>query len=233
VGTAYYRFMPRIVVNDGKMPVYIYIRVSHYCSHNTLKSRMLCSLLCTRKACKLFRFLFVCQMYVYQMVVFVFYVYVYQTFVMWWYSRVNTQHSLIHNTRTQTIMGEDAKKLKELCPMKVFDIEDGLATVVDSRRCTSCRLCVETFGSLLVCVHELLTVWRLLVVCWFVCTSCRLCVETFGSLLVCVCTSCRLCAWRLLVVCVLWCTSCRLCVETFGSLCFVVHELSAVRGGFW
>ena len=44
---------------------------------------------------------------------------------------------------TSKIKGQDAKDLKKLCPMGVFDIEDigGEAFVKDKRKCTTCREC--------------------------------------------------------------------------------------------
>ncbi len=54
----------------------------------------------------------------------------------------------------EPITGEDAKELKNLCPMGVFDIEDigkkgTNAVVKNSRNCTTCRECVrhEKFAS--------------------------------------------------------------------------------------
>jgi DNA-directed RNA polymerase I and III subunit RPAC1 len=45
------------------------------------------------------------------------------------------------------ITGEDAKELKRLCPVGVFDIEDigGVkkAKVGDARKCTTCRECIR------------------------------------------------------------------------------------------
>ncbi|TNV77714.1 hypothetical protein FGO68_gene13265 [Halteria grandinella] len=45
------------------------------------------------------------------------------------------------------IVGEDAKELKRLCPVGVFDIEDigGIkkAVVGDARKCTTCRECIR------------------------------------------------------------------------------------------
>lgn len=41
------------------------------------------------------------------------------------------------------IAGEDAEQLVKLCPAKVFDIEDGLATVSRPRDCTMCRECIR------------------------------------------------------------------------------------------
>lgn len=45
----------------------------------------------------------------------------------------------------EPIEGEDAKELKKLCPMGVFDIEDigGKATVGNQRACTTCRECIR------------------------------------------------------------------------------------------
>ncbi len=49
----------------------------------------------------------------------------------------------------QRIKGKDAKALKEVCPVGVFDIEDAHATVVDEgRACTMCRECVRHYPSL-------------------------------------------------------------------------------------
>ncbi len=46
------------------------------------------------------------------------------------------------------ILNEDAKELKKLCPVGVFDIEDlaggrKRAFVADARRCTTCRECIR------------------------------------------------------------------------------------------
>jgi DNA-directed RNA polymerase I and III subunit RPAC1 len=46
------------------------------------------------------------------------------------------------------ILNEDAKELKALCPVGVFDIEDigsgkVRAVVADSRKCTTCRECIR------------------------------------------------------------------------------------------
>jgi DNA-directed RNA polymerases I and III subunit RPAC1 len=53
-------------------------------------------------------------------------------------------------TIKEKIVGEEAKELKNICPMGVFDIEDlgkksgGIKAVVsDSRKCTTCRECVR------------------------------------------------------------------------------------------
>ena len=43
----------------------------------------------------------------------------------------------------QPITGENARILKKKCPMKVFDIEDGVAVVKNLRACTSCRECIR------------------------------------------------------------------------------------------
>ena len=50
----------------------------------------------------------------------------------------------------EPIKGQEAKDLKQLCPMGVFDIEDiGTAFVKDQRKCTTCRECLrhEPFAS--------------------------------------------------------------------------------------
>jgi DNA-directed RNA polymerase I and III subunit RPAC1 len=47
-------------------------------------------------------------------------------------------------TFKKPIAGEDAKKLKTLCPMNVFDIEDDKAVVARPRDCTMCRQCIYT-----------------------------------------------------------------------------------------
>jgi len=46
------------------------------------------------------------------------------------------------------IRGSDAKRLRDLCPLKVFDIEDGEAVVQNARACSVCRECIreEHFG---------------------------------------------------------------------------------------
>jgi DNA-directed RNA polymerase I and III subunit RPAC1 len=45
------------------------------------------------------------------------------------------------------IVGEDAKELKRLCPVGVFDIEDfggtSKAVVTNARKCTTCRECIR------------------------------------------------------------------------------------------
>lgn len=46
-------------------------------------------------------------------------------------------------TLTDAISGMDAQELVDLCPAKVFDIEDGFATVSRPRDCTMCRECVR------------------------------------------------------------------------------------------
>lgn len=43
----------------------------------------------------------------------------------------------------QDITGEDADELKNLCPMKVFDVANGKAIVKNSRKCTTCRECIR------------------------------------------------------------------------------------------
>lgn len=43
----------------------------------------------------------------------------------------------------ERISGESAKRLKAVCPMGVFDIEDSHAYVKDNRKCTMCRECVN------------------------------------------------------------------------------------------
>jgi DNA-directed RNA polymerase I and III subunit RPAC1 len=49
----------------------------------------------------------------------------------------------------QDVTGNDAKELKKLCPMGVFDIEDiagpekKKAVVKDARACTTCRECIR------------------------------------------------------------------------------------------
>ncbi|KAF8821774.1 Dna-directed Rna polymerase I RPAC1 [Cardiosporidium cionae] len=42
---------------------------------------------------------------------------------------------------------EEAKELKSLCPMGVFDIEDGHIVAKNPRNCTTCRMCLERFPS--------------------------------------------------------------------------------------
>jgi len=51
---------------------------------------------------------------------------------------------------SKDIVGEEAEKLKQTCPMGVFDIEDvpkvgKRAVVADARKCTTCRECLESF----------------------------------------------------------------------------------------
>ncbi|EER05233.1 DNA-directed RNA polymerases I and III 40 kDa polypeptide, putative [Perkinsus marinus ATCC 50983] len=43
----------------------------------------------------------------------------------------------------EPIEGAEAKKFKLVCPMGVFDIEDGAAVVKNPRACTTCRQCIE------------------------------------------------------------------------------------------
>eukprot|EP01053_Blabericola_migrator_P008768 Blabericola_migrator_1__8767@NODE_461_length_8293_cov_107_238877_g360_i0_p5_GENE_NODE_461_length_8293_cov_107_238877_g360_i0NODE_461_length_8293_cov_107_238877_g360_i0_p5_ORF_typecomplete_len331_score59_16RNA_pol_L/PF01193_24/6_1e51RNA_pol_A_bac/PF01000_26/5_8e33Fer4_9/PF13187_6/0_0026ETF_QO/PF05187_13/0_058Fer4_8/PF13183_6/0_092Fer4_18/PF13746_6/0_11_NODE_461_length_8293_cov_107_238877_g360_i027953787 len=43
------------------------------------------------------------------------------------------------------LKGAEAEELKELCPMNVFDVEDGVSVVRDARACTTCRACIERF----------------------------------------------------------------------------------------
>jgi DNA-directed RNA polymerase I and III subunit RPAC1 len=42
------------------------------------------------------------------------------------------------------VRGRDAEILKRMCPMNVFDIEDGAAVVARPRQCTMCRECIRT-----------------------------------------------------------------------------------------
>lgn len=54
---------------------------------------------------------------------------------------------LVEIEEGKKIKGEEATKLKEVCPMGVFDIEDGEAYVKNSRACTLCRNCIrDEFG---------------------------------------------------------------------------------------
>ena len=41
------------------------------------------------------------------------------------------------------IKGDDAIELKQLCPMKVFDIKNNKIYVSDIRKCTTCRECIR------------------------------------------------------------------------------------------
>eukprot|EP01080_Neovahlkampfia_damariscottae_P001216 gene1216-11306_t len=43
----------------------------------------------------------------------------------------------------QKIKKQEAKKMKELCPMNVFDIEDDILIVKNPRSCTMCRECIR------------------------------------------------------------------------------------------
>lgn len=43
----------------------------------------------------------------------------------------------------QPVTGSKAQELVNLCPMKVFDIEDGEAIVAQPRNCTFCRECIR------------------------------------------------------------------------------------------
>lgn len=56
-----------------------------------------------------------------------------------------------HIVLTEDIKDEDAERLKECCPMGVFDIEDlgaggRRAVVAAPRKCTTCRECITSFG---------------------------------------------------------------------------------------
>jgi len=44
------------------------------------------------------------------------------------------------------LKGQEAKELVKKCPMKVFDIEDSVATVARPRNCTMCRECIRDPG---------------------------------------------------------------------------------------
>lgn len=53
-------------------------------------------------------------------------------------------YRLISNVQFQEkITGEDAKALKSLCPMNVFDIKNDEVFVKDIRKCTTCRECIR------------------------------------------------------------------------------------------
>lgn len=49
----------------------------------------------------------------------------------------------------EPIAGRDAEALRDLCPKKVFDIEDGAAVVAHAQACSVCRECTrnEVWGS--------------------------------------------------------------------------------------
>ena len=47
-----------------------------------------------------------------------------------------------HIEFTEEIRGEEAEELKNKCPMKVFDIEDGHLVAANLRNCTTCRECI-------------------------------------------------------------------------------------------
>lgn len=61
------------------------------------------------------------------------------------WSPVATAHyKLLPIVRIQKeIRNESARKLKETCPSKVFDIEDGHAIVKNAKACTMCRECLR------------------------------------------------------------------------------------------
>ena len=44
------------------------------------------------------------------------------------------------------VRGKEAKALVDMCPMKVFDIEDSVAVVTRPRDCTMCRECIRKEG---------------------------------------------------------------------------------------
>lgn len=56
-------------------------------------------------------------------------------------------YRLLPDIKVTNIVGDDAKELKKLCPMGVFDIEDlagiATATVKNPRNCTTCRECIR------------------------------------------------------------------------------------------
>ena len=47
---------------------------------------------------------------------------------------------------TRKVTGQDAVEIKKVCPVGVFDIEDGHAVVAHPRRCTTCRECIRHKG---------------------------------------------------------------------------------------
>lgn len=54
---------------------------------------------------------------------------------------------LVELVGDEPVCGEEAEKLVKVCPMGVFDIEDGAAFVKNSRACTLCRNCIrDEFG---------------------------------------------------------------------------------------
>jgi DNA-directed RNA polymerases I and III subunit RPAC1 len=62
------------------------------------------------------------------------------------FSPVSTAHYRIlpEISFTKKIKGEEAKKIKELCPLKVFDIEEeGVLVAKRPRDCTMCRECIR------------------------------------------------------------------------------------------
>ena len=44
------------------------------------------------------------------------------------------------------ITGDEAVKVRDLCPARVFDIEDGALKVARTRGCTMCRECIREDG---------------------------------------------------------------------------------------
>ena len=40
------------------------------------------------------------------------------------------------------LTGQDAVQIKKVCPVGVFDIEDGVAIMANPRKCTTCRECI-------------------------------------------------------------------------------------------
>eukprot|EP00916_Digyalum_oweni_P022728 GHVL01037620.1.p1 GENE.GHVL01037620.1~~GHVL01037620.1.p1 ORF type:complete len:271 (-),score=36.52 GHVL01037620.1:836-1648(-) len=45
----------------------------------------------------------------------------------------------------QPLKGQEAEDLKALCPVDVFDIEDGVAVAKTPLSCTTCRACIEKY----------------------------------------------------------------------------------------
>lgn len=68
-----------------------------------------------------------------------------------WSPVCTTYYRLMPDIRlTKPILGDEAAKLKKVCPMGVFDIEDapnvgGRAIVANPRKCTTCRECIDNF----------------------------------------------------------------------------------------
>jgi len=52
-------------------------------------------------------------------------------------------YRLLPDIKVQNVSGADAETLRDRCPKKVFDIEDGHAVVKNARACSTCRECLD------------------------------------------------------------------------------------------